>query len=244
MPDLGAVLGGMLTGDGAQVFTGTVQSVSSGYCTVYINGGFFPEVPYMKGNPPAVGELVYILAQRNWGMAVIGRPEDRPYRDPYASQTEFFIEPTVMADWVADSPPRWSVSTDAYVHADTNRAACWFYDAADFATLPDPALISSFEFLLSISENDYYDPANPYSSGILDVVMLTNNGPVGTYAVYSPSVFRQSIAGAPGTTLVSLPLNWLSLFRGGFVHGIALDGPMPSQFATAFGPGNLRIVSL
>jgi hypothetical protein len=79
MPDLGALLGQMLGDTGTSIFQAVVDAVGTGVVTIRLNGSTFTDVPYVTSafypaTAPAINDRCYVLAQKDWGMVVIGKP--------------------------------------------------------------------------------------------------------------------------------------------------------------------------
>lgn len=258
MPDLGAVLAGALGGGtGATMITATVEDVGFGVATVSFNGGTFEDVPYLKGDwAPSFGELVYVIAQKNWGMFILGAPETPTTRLPPGS-TQVVWAPTGFAQWQNVMPYNngafsWRTDMLDIIQAyDTPQysdeygtyppeisSGLWFYGAVPPAIAAMSA-ISKAEISLHWNVNN--------QDGYGQLVLHNNTGPTGTFQPLLDQILtvRTDIweMGDPDH-YVPIPLTWINKLRTGEAKGVSLYGPGSAGFVEQGGPGFIRVTSM
>jgi hypothetical protein len=248
MPDLPTVLNAMFSGGDMTVFQATVDAVGSGVVTIHASGGQFTDVPYMDTSNaqvgavfPSVGDRVYVLGRRGWGMLVLGRAAPSDRESPSDNVTHEFA-PAVIGDynfatgtWTA--PPTDVMAIEGYT---SGKGAFYFLNLS--GSLPG-ATIASANFLLGTGMFDTGGEAVDWAYVTLALFASTTPTPsaVPTFLPGATQSVKQ-VANSAQNGYVSIPLDWAAKLLSGAARGIAvLSEGFPG---TVYGPGTLRLTTL
>lgn len=248
MPDFAAVLESLYSGGDVTIFQATVDEVGQGVVTIHANGGSFTDVPLVQGidgptgSVLGVGDPVYVIGRKGWGMLVFARPEPGPDRGGSDPQ---------VATWPARARARWNSTTGAWTvpSADTMRlvnpgenadAAVFFYNLADVVMPAGSLATASVHVSFSSIDQSSSDMAVDWA--YWQVGLVTNTGPTGAFAPLANLAVNGRVSQAGGTADIPLPLDWASRLLAGSASGISvrsIDFPM-----TVGDSGTIRITTL
>jgi hypothetical protein len=254
MPDLGALLGQMLGDTGTSIFQAVVDAVGTGVVTIRLNGSTFTDVPYVTSafypaTAPAINDRCYVLAQKDWGMVVIGKPAPGAVRGG-GSAGVYLWEPDQTGEWNfsthSNPPTQFSATLTQTIapygtgsgQSTTHEYAIWHYLMSG-NPLPGGSTVATASLMLSgswtsdgSSDWDYVE-IGLYSSNLTDLGDLVKvPGASATYRF--PTVW--------GPAYSSIPLDWIDQLAAGTAKGIYLQTlgfPL-----TLTGSGELRLTTL
>jgi len=249
VPDLSHVLAGVLGDKGASVFQATVDAVGEGVLTLHLNGGQFTEVPYLPGGwgfaSPNIGDICYVLAQKDWGIFAIGKPAPGPERSGDDSAVVTW-DPFARARWNQETGT-WTIpSTDAMpIRPGTSSSslAVYFFDLADIDWPGTAVGSASFYLELGPVDQSGADADNPvFDNAYVEIGLTSSTGPNGVFTEL-PNLNAYYKRPANGSSeYVSIPLDWAGRLLAGEAHGVYVrteDYPL-----TVSGPGTLRFTTL
>lgn len=241
MPDLPTVLNTLFSGGDMTVFQATIDAVGTGVVTVHVNGGTFTDVPYIDhgvmlgGAFPSIGDQVYVLGRRGWGMICLGRAPagpDRAVADPqtinwapYALASRNTRVTTPNGTWLIPSDGSLAISPDNPDGSATS-AGVWFYRRSE-VVLPATYTLSSASFYVSFTGVTQVTP--PLDWFYYELGLHSNDGP--TDPAFLPLANLTQSFRVHGVTgqYVSLPLDWAVRLLNGTAKGLyikALDTDM------------------
>lgn len=248
MPDLPTALAGMFDGGDMTIFQAVVDEIGSGVVTLHANGGQFEDVPYvdhglMEGVVfPSIGDHVYVIGRKGWGMLVLGRaaPSDRP---PPGDNATYEFATAVIGDYDFGTAT-WTVPLSDVMEitpgAGTNKGAFYFHDIG--GSLPGET-VASASFLLGTGPFDTYGIGVDWAYVTLGLFQSTTDYPSAapTLVAGMTASYRRN-ANDDQDGYVSIPLEWANRLLADTAIGICvLSEDYPG---TVHGPGTLRLTTL
>jgi hypothetical protein len=247
MPDLPTALAGMFDGGDTTVFQAVVDSVGSGVVTLHANGGQFTDVPYIQHGTmpgvvfPSIGDQVYVLGRKGWGMIVFGRaaPSDRP---PPADNVLHEYAPATIGDY-SFATAAWTVPSSDVMAIEgytSGKGAFYFYNVS--GALPG-LTIGSASFLLGTGM--FSTGAVGVDNAYVTVGLFQSTTPTPSAVpvlVPEMSASYRRLVSVSQDGYVSIPLEWAKRLLAGTARGIyVLSEDFPG---TVHGPGTLRLTTL
>lgn len=248
MADLVAALDSLFDGGDMTIFQAVVDEIGSGVVTLHANGGQFEDVPFIEREVfsgaayPSIGDHVYVIGRRGWGMLVIGRASPSDREPPTDSATSEFAT-AVIGDYNF-ATATWTVPLSDVMaitpSEGANKGAFYFHNLVGAVPVES---IATASFYLGTGPFDTGGVATDYVYillGLFSSTTATPSAPPQFVTGYEASY--RVLANSSQEKYVSIPLSWATKLVTGDASGISVTSP--DYPGVVHGPGTIRLTTL